>query len=93
MPMRASPTSPLEGRGPGGTPEEGGARVAPSGGRLQGIPNGRRVIAERCEATLLWPNGSTQDGRGAEGNKPPAKCGRAASGTPLGIALSWDSLA
>src|SRR5512137_2389978 len=32
------------------------------------------------------------DGRGAEGNHRPAKCGRAASGTPLGIALSWDTL-
>ena len=31
------------------------------------------------------------DGWGAEGINCPAKCGRAASGTPLGLALSWDS--
>ena len=47
-------------------------------GGLQGIPNGRRVIVERCDATLLSPNESTQDGRRAEGNN---RLGRAASGS------------
>ena len=70
MRRRASPTCPPEGRGPGGSPQ-GGAR-APSGGGLQGFPNGRRVIVERSEATWLSPSESMQDGRGVEGNNRPA---------------------
>jgi len=35
---------------------------------------------------------SSGDGWGAEGNNRPANCGRAASGTPLGIAILWDTL-
>ena len=79
-----------EGLGPGGSPE--GGVITPSGGELQGIPTARRVICELREATLLSLNGSSGDGWGAEGHNRPAKCGRAASGTPLGIAFSWDTL-
>jgi hypothetical protein len=61
--------------------------IRPSGGELQGIPRARRVICESREATLLSLNGSSGDGWGAAGNDRPAKCGRAASGTPLGIAF------
>lgn len=70
---------------------EGGA-IASSGGKLQGFPTARRVICESREATWLSLNGSSGDGWGAEGINRPAKCGRAASGTPLGRAFSWDSL-
>ena len=66
--------------------------VTPSGGELQVLPTARRVICESREATLLSLNGSSGDGWGAEGSNRPAKCGRAASGTPLGIAFSWDTL-
>jgi hypothetical protein len=45
MRKRARPTCPPEGRGPGGPPQ--GGAIAPSGGGLQGIPNGRRVIHGR----------------------------------------------
>ena len=63
-----------------------------SGGELQGIPKARRVICESREATLWSLNGSSGDGWGAEGHRLPATCGHAASGTPLGIAFSWDTL-
>jgi hypothetical protein len=35
---------------------------------------------------------SSGDDWGAEGNNRPANCGRAASGTPLGTAILWDTL-
>ena len=84
MRMRASPTSPRVGPGPGGPPE--GNAIALSGGGLQGLPKGRKVNVERREATWLSPNESTQDGPGAEGIKPSRERGRAASGTPLDTA-------
>jgi hypothetical protein len=66
--------------------------ITPSGGELQGFPTARRVICESREATWLSLNGSSGDGWGAAGHDRPATCGRAASGTPLGIAFSWDTL-
>jgi hypothetical protein len=47
-------------------------RLTVLAGDSAGFPNGRRVSVERGEATLLSPNESTQDGRGAEGNHRPA---------------------
>ena len=49
MRMRASPTRPPVGRGPGGPPE--GNAIALSGGGLQGIPKGRKVSVERRAAS------------------------------------------
>jgi len=66
--------------------------ITPFGGELQGVPRARRVICESRETTLLSLNGSSGDCWGVEGHDRPAKCGRAASGTPLGIAFSWDTL-
>jgi len=91
MRMRASPTSPRVGPGPGGPPE--GNAIALSGGGLQGLPKGRKVNVERREATWLSPNESTQDGPGAEGIKPSRERGRAASGTPLDTARRETRLA
>jgi hypothetical protein len=90
MRQRASPTRPPEGQGPGGSPQ--GGALALSGGELQGFPTVRRVIGERSEATL-WSRNERAGTVGApKGHHRPAKGGLTASGTPLGIALSWDTL-
>ncbi len=64
-------------------PQDGA--IARSGRGLQGCPNGRRVIVERGEATLLSPNESAQDGRGAEAINRPASAAVRQS-------APWDTL-
>lgn len=83
---------PPEGPRPGGAPKHGATQHLRR--RSTRFPDKAVESPPRTRKRRLSGRQSetTGDGCRVEGNHCAAKCGRAASGTPFGIKLSWDSL-